>query len=130
MNVMKIKLVMDAQKNITVTNLTSNKSFVISYSDKTVTAPNIYNILDYQLNSTYDIESNVDDITDENDKTYFLDIISLIDNIKNDINDMADTTNENQTETTETDEDTNADDDFPFSDEELGLESEKIAVTN
>lgn len=113
MNEMKIKLVMDAQKNITVTNLTTDKNFVISYTDKTITAPNVYQLLNYQLNSTYTIDSNIEEITDENDKTYFSDIITLLNDITTEINDMAENTDDELGEAEEVEE--NNDNDFlPF----------------
>lgn len=109
---------MDAEKNITVTNLTNNKSFVISYSDKTITAPSIYELLEYQLNNKYTIDSNVEDIIDENEKTYFSDIVTLFDDITKEISDMAENIADESKETEE--EVNNVDEEsFTFTNDEL-----------
>lgn len=89
MNEMKIKLFMDEHNNITITNLTTTANFVISYIDKTITAPSIYELLNYQQNCTYEIESNITDIIKEKEKTYFSDIIALFKDITKEISDMA-----------------------------------------
>lgn len=89
MNEMKINLVMDENKNIIVTNLDKGTNFTISYVDKVINALSVYQILNYQLNSIYALNSNISEITDENDRIYFKDIITLLESIISEINEMA-----------------------------------------
>jgi hypothetical protein len=103
MKEMKINLFMDAEKNIIVTNLNTNYSFTISCVEKTITAPQIYQLLNYQINNTYILDSNVESIGDENDKSYFFDIISLFKSITKEVSEIADTeeTTDNQNDADE-----------------------------
>lgn len=48
-----INLTMNEDKNIVVTNMFNEKFFTISYENKTITAVDIYEILTYQPNNTY-----------------------------------------------------------------------------
>lgn len=99
MNETRIKLVMDNQNDITVTNMTNNNNFVILYSDKTIAALSIYQLLSYQLNTTYVIDSNVTDIIEEKINAYYSDIIELFDDITKEISDMAEINDEELEET-------------------------------
>ena len=101
MNAMKISLTMNEDKSIIIKNVSNNKSFKIDYENKTITAIDIYNILAYEPGVIYEIESNLDIVTDENDKTYFLDIINLIKSITKEVNEMS---KDNNAENIEIDE--------------------------
>ncbi len=83
-----INLTMNEDKDIVVANTLNEKFFTISYENKIIKAVDIYELLTYQLNNTYKIESNLDEITDQNDKTYFTDIVNLIQSIIDEINEM------------------------------------------
>ena len=89
MKEMTINLTMNEEKNIVIKNISNEKFFTILYDNKTITASSIYEMLTYEPNVIYDIESNIDDIVDENDKIYFSDVISLIKAITDEINEMA-----------------------------------------
>jgi len=95
MKEMKINLFMNAEKNIIVTNLTTKYSFIISCIEKTITAPQIYQLLNYQINNTYVLDSNIESIGDENDKSYFFDIISLFESITKEVSEIADAVEKN-----------------------------------
>lgn len=85
-----INLTMNEDKDIVVANMLNEKFFTISYENKTIKAMDIYEILTYQPNNTYKLESNLNEITDENDKAYFTDIVNLIQAIIDEINEMSD----------------------------------------
>lgn len=93
MNVMKINLTMNEDKSIIVKNISSEKFLKINFDNKTITATDVYEVLSYIPNTIYKIESNIDDIIDGNDKTYFSDIINLMNSIITEINEMADSQN-------------------------------------
>lgn len=94
MNEMKIKLIMNAEKDIVITNEGTNASLTITSKEKNITAPSIYDLLSYQPLSTYKIENNLEEITDENDKRYFTEVISLFNSIISDVNDITKSTNQ------------------------------------
>lgn len=85
-----INLTMNEDKDIVVANTLNEKFFTISYENKTIRAMDIYEILTYQPHNIYKLESNLNEITDENDKTYFTDVVNLIQAIIDEINEMSD----------------------------------------
>ena len=89
MNEMTINLNIDIQKNIIIKNSITGNSYTIEYNTKEITAQGIYDVLSYKPNTIYKIENNIENVTDENTKTYFQDVIDLVKTIINDINDLT-----------------------------------------
>lgn len=84
-----INLTIDENNNIKIANIDSSMSFDIKYSDKLVKAIDIYAILQYEIGKKYIVTSNLEEIQDEKIKEYFGDIISLIEGIVEEINNIV-----------------------------------------
>ena len=85
-----IKLIMNDNFDIEMTNSLTSVKKEISFLTKNINAFDVYELFGYKNDYIYDIESNVDDITDGNEKDYFKEVISLVENIKNEINKIND----------------------------------------
>ncbi len=83
-----IEIKMDSEGNIEISNNVSDKKFVINFIEKKIKASDIYNMLDYCVDNNYSVKSNIDCISDERKKAYFLEVFTLIDNIKDSINEV------------------------------------------
>ena len=79
---------MNADYDITISNSITNSSTIISFKEKKLNAEQIYNLFDYNKNSIYKITTNFDDIAESNEKDYFKEIISIISDIKDEINEL------------------------------------------
>lgn len=94
---MTIKVEMNSDnKNVIITN--DDKSVTITNEKKEINAEDIYSLLKYEEGNTYSVESNLDDINDKNDKEYLNDIVSLIDEIKDEINSLVESKDEDISE--------------------------------
>lgn len=74
--------------DITISNSITNSSIIINFKEKKLNAEQIYNLFDYNKNSIYKITTNLDDIAESNEKDYFKEIISIISDIKDEINEL------------------------------------------
>lgn len=90
MTEMKINIEMDESNDITIKNKYTDKSVVIDYSKKEINARDIYELLSYLDDVHYEVNSNYDSIPEGNEKDYFYEIITIIDNIKNELNALND----------------------------------------
>ena len=85
-----INLLMNEKYDIVMTNSLTNTTKTIEFSTKNINAYDIYELFDYKNDYNYTVESNINDIDDGNEKDYFKEVISLINDIKKEINDIND----------------------------------------
>lgn len=90
-----IKLNMNDKYDITISNKNNDKEITINYKEKKINAIDIYELLSYNENIFYSIESNIDEIVEGNEKDYFNEIIFLMYGIINEINEINDSNEEN-----------------------------------
>lgn len=83
-----INIKMDDKYDIVLLNENSGKQMQIKFSDKKIAAYDVYELFDYNKNNNYDIKSNAEEILDGNEKDYFLEVINLINSIKEEINEL------------------------------------------
>lgn len=84
-----INLSIDNENNITISNDKSTKTVTIQYSNKMLNAKDVYDILDFKKNNSYEITSDVDNVEDKNVKDYYTDIINLFEDIKDKLNELV-----------------------------------------
>ena len=81
---------MNEKYDIVMTNSLTNTTKTIEFLTKNINAYDIYELFDYKNDYNYAVESNINDIDDGNEKDYFKEVISLINDIKKEINDIND----------------------------------------
>ena len=89
-----IRLKMDDKFDITLLNENTKKKKEIKFTNKNVNAYDIYELFDYKKDNNYEIISNIDEISDGNEKDYYNEIINLIESIKKEINELNKTEQE------------------------------------
>jgi hypothetical protein len=77
---------MNDAHDIIITNKADDNNISINYSDKNINASDIFNIINYQENDKYKIESNIDEITEKNLNEYFKDFLDVMNSIIDEIN--------------------------------------------
>lgn len=85
---------MDDKFDITLLNENTKKKKEIKFTNKNVNAYDIYELFDYKKDNNYEIISNIDEISDGNEKDYYNEIINLIESIKKEINELNKTEQE------------------------------------
>lgn len=83
-----INLSIDKDNNITVENIKTKKNFIIEYTSKILSAQDVYDVFCFEKGNNYDIKSDIDKVTDERIKEYYIDIINLFDDIKKELNEL------------------------------------------
>lgn len=81
-----IKLNIDQDNNINITNTKTNEKIEIKYSDKKLNAKDVYNIFGYEKGNSYEIQSDIDVVQNKGIIDYYNTIIKLFDDIKNELN--------------------------------------------
>ena len=104
MKEMKIKIIMDDNHDITITNESTSKKTIIDFEKKSLNAAKIYDVLDYNTDSSYRIESNIDEIEDSNEKDYFYEIVEILIDIANELNNLNSPDNEADSDNSDAEE--------------------------
>jgi hypothetical protein len=88
----EIKVKMETNKDIKITNAETGNDYIIKYDDKKISAKSIYQILNYSVGQKYSPKNDSGEIADDKDKKYFEGVYEMISNILKEISDI---TNEN-----------------------------------
>lgn len=84
-----INIKMNDKFDIVLSNETTKKQKEIKFSSKNINAYDIYELFDYKKGNSYEITSNVEIIAEGNEKDYFIEVINLINSIKEEINELS-----------------------------------------
>lgn len=88
MTEIEIELHMEENYDIKISNNTSGKEFIVKYSDKKINASDVYDLLTYQDDFVYESKSNIEDIEEGNQKDYFNEILTIMNDIIKNINEL------------------------------------------
>ena len=88
MTEIEIELYMEENYDIKITNNTVGKEFIVKYSDKKISASDVYDLLTYQDDFLYKLKSNIEIINVGNEKDYFNEILIIMNDIVKELNEL------------------------------------------
>ena len=85
-----IRIEIDNNNDICISNENTGASFTISYENKYISASSIYDVLSYKTGDVYVFkEVGIEEKTEEKVKQYFKEIVNMFDKIRDEISSLT-----------------------------------------
>lgn len=85
---MIINVFMEENFNIRIINEYTEKSLEVNFVKKEINAYDIYSLFSYSIDAKYIVKNNCESIREGNEKDYYQEILTIIENIADELNQL------------------------------------------